>query len=629
MANRQTKTSADEPYSIFAEKNARLPEDTVFYAIFPDFALPSKSINPNSVTPPQLTSELQSLHLQIVNLCLPTRRDTYGSMSRSLYPFHRARAVYALLLRRFRNVSVRVWDTDGEFLLIEAAFYLPRWIDPENSENRVFVRGGDVHIVPRDKLQNPSLIESLSFLVRFEDKCRASEKVQMSIKNRIGEYPERARRNVHHVRVRVPLSVAQVLKHEPCLISLAVEGFYDRDIDTMKYAAKMERFLPKGKGEELVLVWVKMSRAMYAQLLQQTFQAPKCYPMPPRTDGAAYAEAELGMKIACGFEMMYQSRRKGGMEGKGSSWDAFRESLESSGYFEGLLPGSQEYKRLMENAEAYYRNSSLFSRASEMMSAPVRRIDEILAMPCSLNDFSSLEVPPSDEDSWLYNGEDELNAALLEREKEMELYNKENKKKEKSKDPQEEGTSGSANDFDLGNIAKTMQAFVEKVSTYKGAEVPEKRNDDEVDFDVDRFMKDMESVMGNTSNTQDDVEDGSSSDIDFDDSDEDIEEDIKEEEKDSFMQSYSDALNDELKTTTLEKSFIRADHYPEIANNNKAMSSNQTEDMDVDFTPVDVDVNLVKSILDSISSQQGLPGPASNLLELMGIQLPPDAGKDK
>ncbi|CAM8915776.1 unnamed protein product [Rhodiola kirilowii] len=657
MANRQTKTSADEPYSIFAEKNARLPEDTVFYAIFPDFSLPSKSINPNSVTPPQLMSELQSLHLQIVEsvspytsgyiwqhepftLSVSSSPSCICSSSQVPHLHGKVRfgdnledewfVVYLLfeVSRRFRNVSVRVWDTDGEFLLIEAAFYLPRWIDPENSENRVFVRGGDVHIVPRDKLQNPSLVESLSFLVQFEEKCRASEKVQMSIKNRIGEYPERARRNVHHVRVRVPLSVAQVLKHEPCLISLAVEGFYDRDIDTMKYAAKMERFLPKGKGEELVLVWVKMSRAMYAQLLQQTFQAPKCYPMPPRTDGAAYAEAELGMKIACGFEMMYQLRRKGGMEGKGSSWDAFRESLERSGYFEGLLPGSQEYKRLMENAEAYYRNSSLFSRASEIMSAPVRRIDEILAMPCSLNDFSSLEVPPSDEDSWLYNGEDELNAALLEREKEMELYNNENKKKEKSKDPQEEGTSGSANDFDLGNIAKTMQAFVEKVSTYKGAEVPEKRNDDEVNFDVDRFMKDMESVMGNTSNTQDDVEDGSSSDIDFDDSDEDIEEDIKEGERDPFMQSYSDALNEELKTTTLEKSFVRADHESDIVNNNKAMSSNQTEDMDVDFTPVDVDVNLVKSILDSISSQQGLPGPASNLLELMGIQLPPDAGKD-
>lgn len=51
------------------------------------------------------------------------------------------------------------------------------------------------------------------------------------------------------------------------------------------------------------------------------------------------------------------------------------------------------------------------------------------------------------------------------------------------------------------------------------------------------------------------------------------------------------------------------------------------ENMDEDFTPVDVDVNLVKSFLDSFSSQQGLPGPASNLLGLMGVALPRDDDK--
>lgn len=54
------------------------------------------------------------------------------------------------------------------------------------------------------------------------------------------------------------------------------------------------------------------------------------------------------------------------------------------------------------------------------------------------------------------------------------------------------------------------------------------------------------------------------------------------------------------------------------------------EDMDEELTPVDVDLNLVKSLLESFSSQQGLPGPASNLLGLMGKQLPhDDAGEGK
>jgi len=48
---------------------------------------------------------------------------------------------------------------------------------------------------------------------------------------------------------------------------------------------------------------------------------------------------------------------------------------------------------------------------------------------------------------------------------------------------------------------------------------------------------------------------------------------------------------------------------------------------DSEMTPVDVDLNLVESILNSYSSQQGLPGPASNLLGLMGVKVPPDAKK--
>lgn len=58
-------------------------------------------------------------------------------------------------------------------------------------------------------------------------------------------------------------------------------------------------------------------------------------------------------------------------------------------------------------------------------------------------------------------------------------------------------------------------------------------------------------------------------------------------------------------------------------------TSHAAEDMDEDFSPVDVDVNLVKSFLDSFSSQQGLPGPASNLLGLMGVQFPKDDKKGR
>ncbi|KAL0396489.1 UNVERIFIED_CONTAM: protein ecdysoneless [Sesamum calycinum] len=520
----------------------------------------------------------------------------------------------------------------------------------------------------------PKLEDSLRFLAsRNDDSSLAPDAVQLHLRKKIGEYPERAYRNVHRVRVRVPVSVAWVLKHEPCLISLAVEGFYDRDIDSMKYAARMERFLPKGKGEEMVEVVIRMSRAMYAQLVQQKFQAPGCFPMPERSNVGKYMEAELGMKITCGFEMMYQLRKKQGDEGKGSTWEAFRQSLESSGYFEGLLP---------------------------VLSAPVKRIDEILALPHSADEFKNQELPPSDDDSWLYGGEDELNAALQERQNEMELYNSKHKKKQKSKEQQDGGSASGEDldDYDLGGLLSLCRHLLRKFQVMKVLRFQRTairpgnthatrfrlclvvlavllkskcisavfllvdssisivkisrdyicgfyssifRNFKDVDFDVDQFMKDMETVMGHRGSKDKgsdfDLEEGSSSDLDFDDYEEDSEhsEDI-EEGGDQFMRSYSDALNKELKATTLSKTFVHAHDQASKKNNEEESSrkndegtSNANDEMDDELTPVDVDINLVKNFLDSYTSQEGLSGPASNLLGLMGLRLPDDAGKGK
>ena len=38
--------------------------------------------------------------------------------------------------------------------------------------------------------------------------------------------------------------------------------------------------------------------------------------------------------------------------------------------------------------------------------------------------------------------------------------------------------------------------------------------------------------------------------------------------------------------------------------------------------PVDVDFNLVKNLLESYSSQGGVAGPASNILQSLGIHIP-------
>ena len=55
------------------------------------------------------------------------------------------------LSEAFLNLSICITDTDGQFLLIEAADFIPDWIDPENCENRLWIRQGKVHIVALDE----------------------------------------------------------------------------------------------------------------------------------------------------------------------------------------------------------------------------------------------------------------------------------------------------------------------------------------------------------------------------------------------------------------------------------------------------------------------------------------------
>ena len=50
---------------------------------------------------------------------------------------------------KFPNTIVKLHDTDGEVLLIEAANELPKWLEPETSDNRVYVAGGKLQVFSR------------------------------------------------------------------------------------------------------------------------------------------------------------------------------------------------------------------------------------------------------------------------------------------------------------------------------------------------------------------------------------------------------------------------------------------------------------------------------------------------
>lgn len=51
----------------------------------------------------------------------------------------------------------------------------------------------------------------------------------------------------------------------------------------------------------------------------------------------------------------------------------------------------------------------------------------------------------------------------------------------------------------------------------------------------------------------------------------------------------------------------------------------EADDTEEEIQPLDLDLNLVTNLLESLSSQAGLSGPASNLLQSLGIHLPPNS----
>jgi hypothetical protein len=51
------------------------------------------------------------------------------------------------LTQKYEGLIARIVDSDGEFLLVEAAEEIPVWATPEACQNRVFLLNGAVHVV--------------------------------------------------------------------------------------------------------------------------------------------------------------------------------------------------------------------------------------------------------------------------------------------------------------------------------------------------------------------------------------------------------------------------------------------------------------------------------------------------
>jgi len=90
------------------------------------------------------------------------------------------------------------------------------------------------------------------------------------------------------------------------------------------------------------------------------------------------------------------------------------------------------------------------------------------------------------------------------------------------------------------------------------------------------------------------------------------------------IEELSRQMEAELRPTGILNVNSRETTQKSTAVKDKGKQRAEVEDSD-DEGPIDV--NLVKNLLESLQSQAGMPGPASNLLGAMGMKMPPDNRK--
>ena len=317
------------------------------------------------------------------------------------------------LTQTFNGLIAKVIDSDGEFLLIEAANVLPPWANPETCENHVFVYNGELHIIREKHKTWLDLLNNLGEKPYF---YRASEKVQDVLKRRINIYPSEIEKRHHKARVFLPEKAVSILRQEPRLIALIIRTICHSDPLERKVCRAMKYFPP----EQRIMVNVKMTKCLYAMAnhCRYTGDPRTGWNIPPITY-SKYNAHVLGIKIACGLEMLIaraneelrrrEKRSVNNSEKLKANEDVlntYLSRLEVNGYFKNLLKGSEEYVKLLNAAKDYYfKYFNLYNSITDINKSDAEKVleawENIQSNDVELHAQDEAALSPADSDSWL------------------------------------------------------------------------------------------------------------------------------------------------------------------------------------------------------------------------------------
>jgi hypothetical protein len=493
------------------------------------------------------------------------------------------------LSKKQPDTWIRVYDSDGEFLLIEAANTLPRWLKPEISENRIWIHQNKLRIIPLKAstplaTKAPSLQEAVSFINANGAELLHSPLIESEAFYRLRNYPKAIAEQFHHSLVRIPRSLASVLHRNPTYISSAIEAFYLRDPIALKPLQTLRpdqlHFPPK----DFVTTSVKFTKVGYAQLKSQEFPLPESWneAVVELSSAKDVARAESGMKLTCGFEMLVSD------------------------------PQTQDKKSVRE---------------IQIILEDIANGEEELPGDSELSIWSQQD----DDESWM-----DINFKDFE----AELAGKESKSK-----AADDGFGDKAAQEQLRKMVSRFEDFMnDDEAGVQGAERravdgdsdTDDSDDDEgfdsgeeedkdVSFDENEFARMMREMMGLPPEVEATTGRGDQQrSIVRAKLQRETENDSEDEEIHRVMERMEAELQESgvLDLDPTPKKIAAANFKGKgkevaVVEGSNSETEEESGEMNIDFT-------LAKNLLESFKSQAGAAGPAGNLMGLLGVQLPPD-----
>ena len=515
------------------------------------------------------------------------------------------------LSKQFSDAWIRVFDADGEFLLVEAANVLPPWLNPEVAEYRVgafreitdcntcadslqvWINAGSLLIIPLEDLsqklrnkapaRNLTLQEAFGFIQDNQAKFIESALIEAEAFYRLQKYPQQIEQNLHNSVVTIPRRLAFVLHENAAFISPAVEAFYLRDPIALRPLKAEDMSKLVFPPTDLVTLSVKFTKVGYAQLKSQQFSTPSGWRgyLSREMDTKTQSRVETGMKVTSGFEMLM------------------------------LDPQNIDHKSVREIIillEGLETGDNCLPSDAEIMSWEARDDDEGW-LDVDFESFAS-ELAGSSHRR-------QINAA--------------------------KGFGDKMAQDNLRKIVERFENFLnDDIAGTEGAENLDEMDydddqdesdsvseDQDVSFDEDQFSSMMREMMGMPADTGTDTSHNPHSENDLEGSDKPVSSLDGEEQLEMLqaMQAMEAELQDAgalpVPPSRSQGNNKTWQTKPTAEEGTSSSSKLPVYESEID-DDVEIDYNLAKNLLESFKSQGGAAGPGGNLIGLMGMRLPRD-----